>query len=252
MFQASKADATFFPVFNKKINSYVHQSAQVMRSMDPLLDVFLCFIKSLIKVQFKQQEEMVHVSGANKRHCSLSILTFGSSQSEANGFFNEIHMDKGDILKGDFAQIALRELAKFKDQYASDALVQSHIEYLSNLYHLCGGFPIPTVCGYRFSPMMAVDTCDQQEASKENIHAHFPMPGIGSSVRLRCGTYHFFLGGVFSHCTSVPVTMEEELKKDGSCAPTYTLFCDHGRNVVAWGAGSKSGATVWGNFVNDP
>ena len=44
MFQASKADATFFPVFNKKMNSYVHQSAQVMRSMDPLLDVFLFFM----------------------------------------------------------------------------------------------------------------------------------------------------------------------------------------------------------------
>ena len=130
MFQSSKADATFFPVFYKMINSYVHQSAQVMRSMDPLLDVFLFFIKSLIQVQFKQRKEMVHVSGAKKRHCNLSILTFGSVHSEANGFFNEIHMDKGDILKGDFAQIALRELANFKDRYASDALVQSHIHMM--------------------------------------------------------------------------------------------------------------------------
>lgn len=251
MFQSSKADATFFPVFYKMINSYVHQSAQVMRSMDPLLDVFLFFIKSLIQVQFKQRKEMVHVSGAKKRHCSLSILTFGSVHSEANGFFNEIHMDKGDILKGDFAQIALRELANFKERYASDALVQSHIEYLSNLYNLCGGFPIPTVCGYRFSPMAGADTCRQEVASEENFHAHFPMPGIGSSVRLRCGTYHFFLGGVFSHCTSVPVTIEEKLKSDGSRGLTYTLFCKDGSNVVAWGAGSKSGSTVWGNFVND-
>ena len=56
--------------------------------------------------------------------------------------------------------------------------------------------------------------------------------------------YHYFLGGVFSHCTSIPVSVNTAKSNP------YSLFSRSGVNVVAWGAGSTSGQNRWRNFVD--
>jgi hypothetical protein len=246
MFQGTTCDVTYLPVYHKSMNHYVDQAGHVMKFMDPLLDSFLWFIKSVIQVEFGRKREMVQPGhGGNTRHCNIAILTMGSVESEVNGFANELHMDEKDVLKGDFSKIALRELSQFEATYCSDPFVLRDVKYLRSLYELCDGFPVATVCGYQMPLMNGLKKRGDNSSCFENLHAHFPMPGIGSSVRLRPGMYHYFLGGVFSHCTSVPVTVHNR----GVKCNKYSLFSRNGRNVVAWGAGSSSGNTVWGNFL---
>ena len=247
MFQGTTCDVTHLPVYHKSMNNYVEQAGHVMKSMDPLLDSFLWFVKSVIQVEFGRKKEMVQRGhGGNTRHCNIAILTMGSVKSEVNGFANELHIDEKDVLKGDFSKIALRELSQFEATYRSDPFILRDVRYLRSLYELCDGFPVATVCGYQMPLMNGLQkSWDDNSSCLENLHAHFPMPGIGSSVRLRPGMYHYFLGGVFSHCTSVPITVHNH----GRNCIKYSLFSRNGRNVVAWGAGSSSGNTIWGNFV---
>ena len=243
MFRSKTSDATHLPLFHKTINKLVQQAGHVMKSMDPLLDSFLWFVKSVIQLEYGKTKEMtIPAHGGNTRHCNIAILTMGSVDTKVNGFANEIHVDKKDLLTGDFVKIALRELDNFETRYQNNPMVLKDVKYLRNLYNLCGGFPVATVCGYQM-PFLDENE-NKKRGNSTQVHAHFPMPGIASSVRLRPGMYHYFLGGVFSHCTSIPVAV------DITKSNPYSLFSRSGVNVVAWGAGSSSGQTVWRNFVD--
>ena len=243
MFRSTKCDATNLPLFHKTMNKFVQQAGHVMKSMDPLLDSFLWFVKSVIQVEYGRSKEMsIPPHGGNTRHCNIAILTMGSVETKVNGFANEIHVDEKDMLKGDFVKIALRELDNLETRHHNNAMVMKDVKYLRNLYNLCGGFPVATVCGYQ---MPLLDPSEnKKQGNSGQVHAHFPMPGIASSVRLRPGMYHYFLGGVFSHCTSIPVSVNTAKSNP------YSLFSRSGVNVVAWGAGSTSGQNIWRNFVD--
>ena len=119
-----------------------------------------------------------------RRFCKLSIFTTGNTCNKTDSFFNSPHIDKMDVLFQDF-QVAAKEL--LLDLYTNnpnDEEVKKDIAYLQELCYLCGGFSVPTTCGY--------DILQKTESLSDNVHAHFAMIGLGVTVKICPHCYHYF------------------------------------------------------------
>jgi hypothetical protein len=67
----------------------------------------------------------------------------------------------------------------------------------------------PTTIGYRYQYVWK----DSDNANKYEVNHHFVMPGIGLAVTLEDSIFHHFMGGAFSHSTSICV-LEQKFDDD--------------------------------------
>ena len=194
--------------------------------MNPLLDKFLTYIKrKLHNVSSKRKREShpVYEQPGLKRHCKLSIVTFGTSPSRTHGFSNELHVDVNDsIADKEFQDFCFKTLKKWRKRYKDDYEISKHIVYLLNLHNICNGFQVPTTCGYRLFP----------DENDDALHANFVMEGINSSIKIMDGMYHSFFGNACTHNTAIPTVQRNN---------SFFIY-NHksSSNVAAWGASSAT------------
>lgn len=236
---SSKGDITYHPVVNKIINAFTTESSRVMNACTSLLH---CFIEHVYRKKCPQKGRQFHnFRGFN----NLSILTAGSTDTKTDGFYNTIHTDVNDCLDNVFQQNAmeiLTDLKKTCPQYLVDDDFKKGIAYLEKLSIYCKGFATPTTCGYTI-----IDNRDDNEDASSNrkneLDASFAMVGLGVSVRIDSNDfYHTFFGSAISHCTAVPVTID-----NGNACSIFT-----GKyNIVGWGSGSSKAQRVYDNHFRE-
>ncbi len=174
---------------------------------------------------------------SHRRMCNWSIVTSGSSSSKCYSFANSPHVDTNDKMSKKFQKVALDVLADLKNQTdENDCVTKKELEYLSRLYDTCNGFCLPTTCGYKVIKSMS----ELSDVEEKHLESYFCLLGLGVSVKLTSNLYHYFLGGCFSHCTPVTVSIKDGIVR------TYT----RGINVFAWGGGGNTNTNTICNHVD--
>ena len=75
--------------------------------------------------------------------------------------------------------------------------------------------------------------CDEQYDETNDTFVSFALIGLGLTVRIRSGLYHYFFASIFTHCTPLVVTVRDE----------RVYMSTNNLNVVGWGASSATGRT---------
>ena len=173
---------------------------------------------------------------SSRRFCKLSIFTTKNTSNKTDSFFNSPHIDKMDVLFQDF-QVAAKEL--LMELYRSnpdDEEVLKDIAYLQDLSYLCGGFSVPTTCGY--------DILHKEETSSDNVHAHFAMIGLGVTIKVCPHCYHYFFGSSFTHCTPAAISVNSN--------HFVSTFSDGDNHVIGWGGASSYRREIYDRFDGPP
>ena len=174
---------------------------------------------------------------SHRRMCNWSIVTSGSSSSKCYSFANSPHVDTNDMMSKNFQEVALNVLHDLNNQtHDNDCVTSKELEYLSRLYYLCNGFCLPTTCGYKVVKSMS----ESSDVEEKHLESYFCLLGLGVSVKLTSNLYHYFLGGCFSHCTPVTVSVKDGIVR------TYS----RGINVFAWGGGGNTNMNTISNHVD--
>ena len=213
-------DITFFPVLNKVLNEFTNQASCVMISSNHLYDRFLHAVMCKL---FPGDDS----KATFRRFCGLSILTLGNASCSTDSFFNSPHVDTTDRWRKEVQEAAKSLLSEWRTTHSGNKDVLDGIRYLEDMAGLSGGyFSVPTTCGYNIICNSEVDLQKEHQ-----INAHFVMLGLGVSVRIRSGCYHYFHASHFNHCTAIPVTVRR-----AKMAKAYAgLF-----NIIGWGGASPS------------
>jgi hypothetical protein len=214
LWNGAKGEITYCPLANKICNALTQQAGAVMTASNALLDRFMHIVLARL-----HQDIDVSDFTSHRRYCSLSILTAGSYSSKCDGFANTPHVDRNDSLEKAIQNEAIILINELKRLYHNDAQVLKELKYLELLSRYPKGFCVPTTCGYTF-----VST-NESESVKSS--SDFAMIGLGVSVQIVPGSYHYFMAPLFTHCTPVPVSM---YKND-----LISVFSES-YNVVGWGA----------------
>ena len=220
----------YFPVLNKILNRLTKQAANVMVACNKSLDRF--YFKVLKKLYPDASDDDLF---SFRRFVNLSIYTSGNASDRTDTFFNTPHSDKTDVLFKEF-QIAAHELlSELRLKTPNDPKLESDIQYLERLASACGGFAVPTVCGY---DIVKSNTC-----SNESM-AHFAQLGLGVTVQLCPQIYHLFFGSSYTHCTPMALSTQSDGK--------VTVFSNSDVNVVGWGGGKSVHRQVYDQFGGPP
>lgn len=194
-----------------------------MAACNALLDRFLATVLSRLYPNLGSDELASH-----RRYCSLSIFTSGSSKAQCDGFANTPHVDKKDVFEAKFQREAVLLLSELRSLHNSNSSVLTReLDYLQTLSSFNKGFCVPTTCGYSIVPTNNLDS----ELSNVNVSivTDFALIGLGISVQILPKSYHYFLASLFTHCTPVPLHINNESGNVSMYSGQY--------NVVGWGGG---------------
>jgi len=236
---SSKGDITYHPVVNKIINAFTTESSNVMNACTSLLH---CFIEHVYR-----KTSPVEGRQFQNFRCfnNLSILTAGSTDTNTDGFYNTIHLDVNDCLDNAFQRKAtelLNDLKMTCPEYLVDEEFKKGIAYLEKLSICCHGYATPTTCGYTIIDNSDVNN-DESSDTKMAFDASFALVGLGVSVHIDSNYfYHTFFGSAISHCTAVPVTIDN----GNSCSIFNGRF-----NIVGWGSGSSKAQRVYDDHFRE-
>jgi hypothetical protein len=214
-------DITYCPIANKICNVLTQQAGGVMSACNPLLDRFILTVLHRLYPNIDSDELSSH-----RRYCSLSIFTAGSRKAQCDGFANTPHFDKKDIFEKKFQNEAALLLSELKSMYNSNSAVMGELNYLETLSSFHRGFCVPTTCGYSIIPPNE-GTSDVRN-SHISIVSDFAMIGLGVSVTIIPKSYHYFMASLFTHCTPVPLFINDY---------EYVTMYSGQYNVVGWGGG---------------
>ena len=84
------------------------------------------------------------------RFCNLSIFTSGNTNDCTDSFLNTPHNDTTDVLFKKFQRTAQELLGDLRKKDPENHCLDVDIDYLERLSVACGGFAVPTTCGYDF------------------------------------------------------------------------------------------------------
>lgn len=211
---------------NKILNRLTKQAANVMVSSNKVLDRFL--LEVLLKLYPNASPDELHTF---RRFCNLSIFTSGTETIKTDSFFNKPHVDKNDVFFKEFQKAAQDVLDYMKVKHADDDLVLRDISYLEKLAIICGGFSVPTTCGY------SILKCSESDKS---VHSYFAMLGLGVAVKICHKSYHYFFGSSFRHCTPAAITIDSK----GMIAS----YSNGDVNIVGWGGAQSVRRQVYNQF----
>ena len=227
---ASMGDSTYVPVAVKIMNMCSKQAGDVMERMDPVLDLFISHVWSILEQQSNVSLDPDLMKLSFRRHCKASILTCGNDIDKSNGFFNELHRD-GDNLCTEF-QVASKIVL---DQWESEFGMIKEISYLKDLAILNNGIATPSVIGYDIIPG------SKKPMHGEELWAEFLFYPLSISIRIRPKFFHYFQACSASHCTPIPVTVRSS--HQSWILNTMRINADI-FNIVGWGVGGTKKTTI--------
>ena len=170
-----------------------------------------------------------------RRFCNLSIFTSGNTVDCTDSFLNTPHNDTTDVLFKEFQRTAQELLGDLRKKDPENHCLDVDIDYLERLSVACGGFAVPTTCGYDFVT---------SKRFSSNIQAHFAMIGLGVTVQLCPQCYHYFFGSSYTHCTPMALSIQRDLK--------VTTFSNGEANVVGWGGGKSVRREIYDRHGGPP
>jgi hypothetical protein len=117
--------------------------------------------------------------------------------------------------------------------------MKENIRYYFRLFNLgkkkC--LPLPTSCGYqilnREKELTGNTDVEYVQEFDDETFVSFALIGLGLTIRIRSGLYHYFFASTFTHCTPLVVTVRNE---------RVYMSTKH-LNTIGWGASSSTGTT---------
>lgn len=231
-------NATYEPVIRKKVKSLTIQAVNIMTMADRTYDRIIhkvhevtlnkCDNELIVgqpNVEKKRKQE--HNNNrlgrqfiGDRRLCNWSLVTAGQS-NVSYSFINQIHVDSKDIFNKNVQEKALQTLRELNKRYQKNNKLCSEILYYLDHVEKLGGLSIPTTCGYKI-----IENKNFELDGKPRIMSFFSLTGLGVSIEISSDVYHYFYGGLYSHCTPATIAI-----KNGK---VYLHGDDF--NVFAWGA----------------
>jgi hypothetical protein len=236
---------TYNPLLQTFINRLTTQAAEMFSQADRFYNRFLIETSKKLKQTLYNVDSNNNQRGNEFDHrgplCVLSILTMGknNNHSKLDGFINQPHLDSGDDLFMDLRNIGHALLYAWLEEDDIEESMKENIHYYFRLFNIgikkC--IPLPTSCGYQIlntEKKVAdnIDLCSLQELDDETF-VSFALIGLGLTVRIRSGLYHYFFASIFTHCTPLVVTVRNE---------RVYMSTKH-LNTIGWGSSSSTGTT---------
>ena len=154
-----------------------------------------------------------------RRHCRVSILTCGNNK--VLGFGCTDHTDMLDRKNGNIQSHLVKKLKEYYLVNNKKAIIDNIWQNAEKLISTFG-IGTSTTCGY----LVHVDD-DIRRGEHIEVMAFFVLSGLQSCLRLKSNLYHFFYGYTFSHLTSIPVMVMNEI-----------VYYNHDSlKILAWGGG---------------
>ena len=152
----------------------------------------------------------------------LSTKLIATTGKSMYSFCNGLHVDTCDRISRGMKKSLFKKVTQ---RWMANVLAFEHVSF-------------PTTCGYQHVWK------DASVAKKYIVAHHFVMPGLGIAVSLQDSIVHHFMGGAFSHCTSVCV-LEESFPN--SLDNIFNIGnVDKSFSVFAWGSAANA-RTARGN-----
>jgi len=170
-----------------------------------------------------------------RRFCNLTIFTSGTSASETDSFCNVPHIDKNDVFFKEFQNAAKELVFELRSSHAEDYEISRDINYLEELARLCGGYAVPTTCGYSII---------QQPGTTDELHSYFAMIGLGVAIKICNQSYHYFHGPSFLHCTPAAICINDNKQ--------IVTYSNGNNNVVGWGGAQSVRREVYNRYSGPP
>ena len=237
---------TYNPLLQTFINRLTTQAGLMFSHADRFYNRFLIEVSKRMKESlYSDHHGIDQQRGSEFDHrgplCVLSILTMGkkNKHSKLDGFINQPHLDVGDDVFRDLRDIGHALMLSWLKEDEMAESMKENIRYYFRLFNLgkkkC--LPLPTSCGYqilnREKELTGNTDVEYVQEFDDETFVSFALIGLGLTIRIRSGLYHYFFGSTFTHCTPLVVTVRNE---------RVYMSTKH-LNTIGWGASSSTGTT---------